>query len=662
MKSPWGKFQALLPIVSILVLLLMAGGAALGLATPNTPLPKPHPDLPLIGTYDNLMKLLEKSAGQDQMYPLRGTMKMSVAASGLGSQQEANKAESAPNADIGYSNTNVQVQGVDEADMVKTDGTYIYQVNKEQVLIIKAVPADQMEVVAAIQLEDAGFTPVDLYLDAENLIVIGNYSQEIPVLPEQSQLKVQIYPPIRSFQSTQAIIYNIKDKSQIVKVRELELEGSYLSSRKVDSSFYLLTNKYLNYYDIQKKEGITPLWRDTVQGNGLLAEKLEEIHYFPDCTSPNYLTIAALDLGKPQAKAEIHSYLGSGTQVYASLQSLYVAVNQYTYADPAVPSTSIAYRPADTSTKIYKFALEPGKVQYYGSGTVAGTILNQFSMDENGDYFRIATTSGEMWRSDQYTSQNNVYILDQDLQLCGKLENIAPGERIYSTRFMGDRAYMVTFKKVDPFFVLDIKDPKNPIILGKLKIPGYSDYLHPYDENHIIGFGKDTVETNGWNGQGQAFYQGMKIAIFDVTDVANPVEMSRALIGDRGTDSELLRNHKALLFSQPKNLLAFPVRVMEVQNKTASGEGKYIPDYGSFAFQGAYIYRIDLTNGLQFRGRISHLSAEDYTKAGDAWFDTDKNVERALYIGDTLYTLSPDMIKAHNLSGLWEIKTLSLRQ
>jgi inhibitor of cysteine peptidase len=649
MRSPRGKVQALLPVVLLLVFLMTAGGVTLGITTPTVPLPQPRPDLPLIGTYDNLLKLLEKSAGQAQMHPLRGTMNMSNSALGVGTPQEASKAEAAPSADMGYSNTNVQVQGVDEADLVKTDGAYIYQVNKKRVLIIKAVPADQMQVVATIQFEDVGFNPVDLYLDAENLIVIGTYSREIP------------YPSIRSFQSTRAIIYNIKDKSQVVNVRELELEGSYLSSRKVDSSFYLLTNKYLDYYYIQKQEGLTPLWRDSVQGNAFVAENLSEIHYFPDCASPNYLTIATLDLEKPQAPADIHSYLGSGNQVYASSQSLYVAVNKYTYADPALPSTSIAYRPADTSTQIYKFALEPGKVQYYGSGVVPGTILNQFSMDENGDYFRIATTSGEMWRNDQYISQNNVYILDQDLKLCGKLENIAPGEKIYSTRFMGDRVYMVTFKNVDPFFVLDIKDPQNPKILGKLKIPGYSDYLQPYDENHIIGFGKDTVETKSWNGQNQTFYQGMKIAIFDVTDVSKPVEMSRALIGDRGTDSEVLRNHKALLFSQEKNLLVLPVNVMEVQNKNASGEGKYISEYGSFAFQGAYIYRIDLTNGLQFRGRISHLSPEDYTKAGDARFDTDKNVERALYIGDTLYTLSPDMIKAHDLSSLGEINTLSLR-
>jgi uncharacterized secreted protein with C-terminal beta-propeller domain len=118
---------------------------------------------------------------------------------------------------------------------------------------------------------------------------------------------------------------------------------------------------------------------------------------------------------------------------------------------------------------------------------------------------------------------------------------------------------MVTFKDVDPFFVLDLTDPAQPKILGKLKIPGYSDYLHPYDENHIIGFGKETIELSGYNEKSMAFYQGLKIAVFDVTDVNQPVEMSKVVIGDRGSDSELLRNHKALLFSREKNLLALPV-------------------------------------------------------------------------------------------------------
>ena len=660
MESPLGNFRALLPSVLLLMVLLSVGGGAYGLAKPNTPEPQlqPRPELPLIGTRDNLLRLLQKKQGQGGVYIRSESMKSAVE---MGTMQ-ATDAAAAPSAASSFSETNVQVQGVDEADLVKTDGSYIYQVSKEQVFVIKAQPADSMEKVSTIQFNDLGFKPVDLYLDNENLIVIGTYSQEIPQnISADKMLRPQIYPPVRSFQSTRAIIYNIEDKSRITKIRELELEGSYLSSRKVDSSFYLLSNKYLDYYYIQNSKEITPLWRDTAQGEGFVAEKLDNIRYFPDCISPNYLMVAALDLKTPEQKVDIHTYLGSGEQVYASQQNLYVAVQNYNYPTQTLPDSGIVSKPPESNTKIYRFALEPGKVQYYGAGTVPGRILNQFSMDENGGYFRIATTSGEMWRNDQYTSQNNVYILDQDLQVCGKLENIAPGERIYSTRFMGNRAYMVTFKQVDPFFVLDLKDPKNPLILGKLKIPGYSDYLHPYDENHIIGFGKDTVETKGWNGQSQAFYQGMKIAVFDVTDVTSPVEMSRALIGDRGTDSELLRNHKALLFSPEKNLLAFPVTVMEVENHAVSGQPeKTIPEYGRFSFQGIYIYNIDLKSGLQFKGRISHLDAKDYLKAGDNWYGTDKNADRALYIDDILYTTSPAMIKANHLDNLQEVKTLIL--
>jgi hypothetical protein len=207
---------------------------------------------------------------------------------------------------------------------------------------------------------------------------------------------------------------------------------------------------------------------------------------------------------------------------------------------------------------------------------------------------------------------------------------------------------MVTFKNVEPLFVIDFKDPRSPKILGALKIPGYSDYLHPYDENHIIGFGKDTEEYGN-----SAFIQGMKIAIFDVTDVTKPVEMFKEIIGDRGTDSELLRNHKALLFSKDKNLLAFPVSVMELNSTD-------INRYGQFAFQGAYVYNIDLQRGFTLKGRITHLSDEDYLKAGNQYYGGDRNVQRILYIGDNLYTLSNGMIKANGMADLKEKKSIEI--
>ncbi|CRF28942.1 Secreted protein containing C-terminal beta-propeller domain distantly related to WD-40 repeats [Mycobacterium tuberculosis] len=270
-----------------------------------------------------------------------------------------------------------------------------------------------------------------------------------------------------------------------------------------------------------------------------------------------------------------------------------------------------------------------------------------------------------MWRDDEFTSKNNIYVLNEAMKVVGKIEDLAPGERIYSVRYAGSRAYMVTFKNVDPLFVIDLKNPQAPKVLGQLKIPGYSDYLQPYDENHIIGFGKDAVEASTKKGSGfdagpTAYYQGMKLALFDVSDVAHPKELFKESIGDRGTHSELLNNHKALLFSKEKNLLAFPVTVMEVKDKSSSGTPEDAAKYGEFTFQGAYVYGLDLQKGFQLRGRITHLSDEDLQKAGRQWYSSDRNVERLLFIGDTLYTASPDMLKANDLSTLTEIGSLKL--
>ncbi|MHB1421279.1 MAG: beta-propeller domain-containing protein, partial [Bacillota bacterium] len=279
-------------------------------------------------------------------------------------------------------------------------------------------------------------------------------------------------------------------------------------------------------------------------------------------------------------------------------------------------------------------------------------------------YFRIATTKGEIWRNDEQTSKNNIYVLNDILQMSGKIEDIAPGERIYSVRFMGERGYMVTFQQVDPLFVIDLKDPQHPQILGALKIPGFSDYLHPYDENHIIGFGKDAVVLPQKDGSGNtvgttAFYEGMKIAIFDVSDVAHPVEMFKEIIGDRGTYSELLNNPKALLFSKEKNLMALPVNLMEIKQAPTNTD---FPAYGEFTFQGAYVYNVDLVHGFTLKGRITHMDTSDQIKAGDNWYDGNKNVDRILYIGDTLYTLSNSMIKANDISTLKEINSLPIPQ
>lgn len=556
-----------------------------------------------------------------------------------------------------FSATNVQVKGVDEADVIKTDGTYLYHATEHQVIISQAYPADSMKIVKQIRYDGENFRPTELYVDEKYLVVIG--AKEAKAYSQKPQ-----FGYMDSMPTVAALVYDISNKEKIVKLRELELDGFYISSRKIGSSLYLISSRYVDAYPIleERNHQVLPMYFDSAVSDQYLSVSYTDMRYFPDRVEPSFLMVGAVNLDEKKPM-QVSTYLGTGENVYASPRHLYVTVTKWE-EDKQVKAMNgrEIFRPSapvNQSSSIYKFDLEPGEVRYLGKGEVPGTILNQFSLDEHQEYLRIATTSGDLWRNDEHTSKNNLYVLDQNLEIKGKLEGIAPGERIYSARFMGNRAYMVTFKKVDPLFVIDLKQPEQPKILGALKIPGYSDYLHPYDENHVIGFGKDTMEAKNQSGN-FAWYQGMKVALFDVTDVTRPKEKFKEIIGDRGTDSELLSNHKALLFSKDKHLLAFPVTEMKIREQrnnldTALSE---MPAYGEFSFQGAYIYSLDLEKGFQLRKKITHLTAEQQAKAGHEWYDSRDNVRRILYIEDTLYTFSQGMIKAFDMKDLKELNQL----
>jgi inhibitor of cysteine peptidase len=633
--------------------------------------------LPTVGSGENLRKLLAEAAEQND-YLVYGTMKMrngsvilndaAAAPASAANESVGSANKSAKTVSGDYSTTNVQVDGVDEADIVKTDGKYIYQVNNNRIVVAEVYPSDKMKVKKVIGLDAEEMYPMELYLDDKRLIVIGTSDGSVPVNSSNAKSIMPSKHGYYGSNSVKMLIYDIVNKDDIKKIREIELEGNYLSSRKVGSKLYLVSNKYLNYYGILENTEVDdkPSYRDTAVQEDFMDIGYEKIGYFPGSVEPNYMIAAGIDLDHPAEGVNVSTYLGSGESIYASAENLYVAVTKHNIIPQDAPGPIIydsaapkkpAVKVSDRETVIYRFALNNGKLDYTGKGQVPGSILNQFSMDESNGFFRIATTKGDVWGEGENISKNNLYVLDSSLGICGSLEDIAPGEKIYSTRFMGDRAYMVTFKKVDPLFVIDLKDAKNPKILGALKIPGYSDYLHPYDENHIIGFGKDAIELSNegsWgSGSTTAYYQGMKIALFDVTDVNNPKEMFKEIIGDRGTDSELLRDHKALLFSKEKGLMAFPVTLMEIKNNENIAAGN-IPEYGSFAFQGAYVYGIDLKEGFKLKTRISHISEEEYSKSGDRWYDSNKNVERIVYIGDDIYTISKGMIKAHSIRDMKE--------
>ena len=621
--------------------------------------------LPVVGSHEKLICLLEegqkngtrsgrliKGMTIDQDVMFDGAMNGAVMneaeaaqSTAAGSDLTAAKAkssEAAAAAGAGdYSTTNVQVQGVDEGDIVKTDGNYIYQVNKNRVVITEVKTPEKMKVVSTIQYENKNIRPQEIYLHGQKLVVIGSSRAYIPIVKNKAGIQAEIYPSPRSYQSSvKVLIYDLSDKSNAKLLREVELEGGYVSSRKIGSALYLVANDYIDYYRIQDGDmNDTPSYRDTKSKDGYVNIGYDAIRYFPGLVDSNYMVVAGIPIDGNEA-ANVSTYLGAGENIYASAENLYVAVTGY--------SDGSAKSSPGEHTQLYKFGLKEAKLTYLCKGEVPGTVLNQFSMDEDKGYFRIATTKGNTWSTNERISKNALYVLDSMLSVTGKIEDMAPGEKIYSVRFMQDRAYVVTFKTVDPLFVIDLKNPVKPAILGALKIPGYSDYLHPYDENHIIGFGKDTTEIKG-----QAYYLGMKVALFDVTDVSNPIQKFSEKIGDRGTDSELLSNHKALLFSKEKNLLAFPVTLMEVKGSSEKEKADSL-QYGEFTFQGALVYNLDLQKGFKLKGRITHLSDEDYLKAGRDWYNSDKNIQRIIYIGDNLYTLSNGLIKANAMVDLKE--------
>mgnify|MGYP003986584089 CR=1 FL=1 len=555
-----------------------------------------------------------------------------------------------------FSETNVQVQGVDEADIMKTDGKYGYFVSGNNVYIVDAYPAENAEVKSIIELE--GMRPTEIFINENKLVVFS-----MGLGATRSKLSESYcFGCNNSIAVVQ--VYDISDRSNPMLEKETEFEGFYLTSRMIDDKVYFVVNTYPNYHryfegNSQDNNNIIPMMRE----NGVEKRIAEatEIGFIPDVPSTSFVTIAGLDLGNNSIEKE--TIAASGQAVYASQTNLYLAEQVWDRTILPLPfevlkSVFVPEWDNIEKTSVINFKLDSGKASFVAEGTVPGRILNQFSMDEYDNHFRIATTVGR-------NGSNNVYVLGSDMNVVGALEELAPGESIYSARFMGEKAYVVTFKKVDPLFVLDLSDHTNPHVLGKLKIPGYSDYLHPIDETHLIGVGKDSIEAKG----DFAWYQGIKMAIFDVSDVANPIEMHKIIIGDRGTDSVALRDHRAFLYDKEKELLVLPITLAEIsEDQRAKAESQReeidsrwndFPLYGENTFQGAMVFNVNLADGFSERGRITHVSEEDELKTG-YYYNHNTQIKRSFYINEALFTFSNSLLKANNLSSLEAISEVTL--
>ncbi len=573
---------------------------------------------------------------------------------GTGSAQpeDLGAGESAPS----YSETNVQVQGVDEADMVKTDGEYIYYLKDDTVKVVRAYPADQMVELSEITFGDDAFWGTDMYLDGDKLVVLGSSWGNLIRPMDVAMMESSIMPYPGYYNSvTRILVFDISDKSNVSLWRELSYDGDYSESRKVDGTVYFVMNKWFNpyYVDTIEEEAGLPYVYDSSEAEVREVASCDAVTYMPGVIDvDNYLMVGALSLDDLDSEVDVEVLLGSSGDVYASRDNLYVASAKYHWDF----SGSAGY---EEETVIHKFALDGNSVEYKGVGSVPGVLLNQFSMDESEGYFRVATTTGDFW-SDDNPSSNNVYVLNEDMNVVGRLEGVAMNERIYSVRFMGDVAYMVTFKNVDPFFVLDLSSPTSPRILGELKLPGYSDYLHPYKDNYVIGFGKDAVDPSAYDdwmwGDNFAWYQGMKVAMFDVTDLTDPKLLHSMVIGDRGTESALLSDHKALMFDEERGLMAFPISISTIPENIKNDPQTPGSAYGKTTFIGAHVYDVSVENGFSLRGAVTHLSDDFFAGGEDYYWFYDGMIERILYIGNYIYTVSDSIIQANNLSGLSFVK------
>lgn len=542
-----------------------------------------------------------------------------------------------------HSTTNNQVEGIEEGDIVITDGKRIYSIVENKIVITDATDRQNLRKVSEIALAQNS-SPLQLLLHHNELIVIFD---------EYIEKQNPSNPYVGGMSMTKAAIYEIGDGTNPTFIREVGQEGYLNNIRKYDNTLYIVSNYSPNYWILAegKEVELRPYVTDSENDEKIQPLNVENISILPATIEPSYTLITAIDLTNFKTNTvETKGFLGGSSTLYMSKGALYLTAYESGMMETteldAANSTMLAF-PLMKDTKIYKFAINGTNVELLATTTVEGTVLNQFSMDEHNGYFRIATTEGAAWGKNA-NSKNHLFVLDPQLKVVGEVRDLAKGERIYSVRYMGDKAYIVTFKETDPLFVFDLTNPEQPKVLGELKIPGFSNYLHPLDDTHLIGIGYDTESrVDAYSKEPMIITTGMKLSLFDITDLTNPKEQDTVVIGGRGTYSEIQHNHKALFRHENHHYFGFPITIYEEK-------GEYDVMYKG---NGAQVYEITATNGIQLKGDLVTSPKE-----GEQYEDWEQHVLRLLYIDDTLYTVSRQGIKSYDLQTFKEISRVRLNE
>lgn len=532
-----------------------------------------------------------------------------------------------------FSGTNVQVIGVDEPDIVKTDGRRIITVRNGTLTVVDVTGAEPAITGRVLLGERWGG---ELLLHGDRVLVINNHFGAIQPLAADA---------LGRYSRDIVIIDEILLDGTPRRGRSLHVEGRYVSSRSIDGTARVVLVSYPSdlgfvYPQNPKGEPIAayanrkvveqstledwlPDYR-VVSSKGTVTEEgqilaCDRVYVPSQFSGFGSLAVLSFDLDEPLTLGDGASTFAAGETIYASHHNLYVATNTWLPQpflddDDWLRDIDQRYR-----TSLHKFSLTPGGAAVYeASGSVKGHLLNQFSLHEHDGHLFVAVTNGSPWSANRQ-SESLIFALEQRdevLAVVGSVGDMGRGERIYSVRYIGDRAYVVTFRQVDPLYVVDLADPTAPAVLGELKIPGYSAYLHPVGDGLLVGIGRDADDTGR--------IQGFKASLFDVSDPADPTEIDTWTLADAQSSVEW--DHRAFLWWAPEQLMIVPVSSW--RNEVPSG---------------AAVFKVTAEGGLDYQGLISH-STEDFVFATDCYHEFDSEAVEEGWEIPLLLVCTPEQV------------------
>lgn len=510
-----------------------------------------------------------------------------------------------------HSETNVQVSGVSEMDTIITDGNYIYMAKNQD---LRIVDVESMSLI----YEDSLIDETDQYYAYAYYHGIYLYEDKLIVLYDQYQRMTgddQVTPYYWWWGSSNLRIdvLDVSDKSNIQVERQLEFKNTYLvDSRMIEGDFFIMMSSYHWWYD---EEIVTPSYKDSLLGDDYIHLTYDDIFYYPDSDQvSSYLMVASFNVNQEDS-IDLNAYLTYAYEVYMNQENLYISGHVYHYNEE-----DENYR---QYTSISRFKIVEGKLVFQAVNQIDGWTLNQFSFDEYEGVLRLATTD-YIYSQEGVELTNQLYLLDatdNELSIISVLRGLGkPNERIYAVRMSQDIAYVVTFVNTDPLYKIDLSDPYHPVILGELYEEGVSDYLHPINDDLMIGIGRQADNSNGFT-----IFTGVKVALYD-TSGDQPITLETLLVEGEYSYSPVTYDHKLFVEYEWNNSLLFAIPVYA-----------YSYGYGQY-YQAIYLYQVDEMNHLSQVSILRNTPSNYYGY-----------IEKAIFINDKIYTISYNEINEFDM-------------